>query len=58
MKPLIHKGSKPGQESYYLNIPREIVRALGITSEDEFVLSVENRDGDIVLCYRRVKKSQ
>ncbi len=42
--------------TYYLNVPIDVVRALGISENDEFVLSVENKDGDVMLCYKRVKK--
>nr|WP_012954645.1 hypothetical protein [Saccharolobus solfataricus]ABA64559.1 hypothetical protein [Saccharolobus solfataricus P2]7XI6_A Chain A, C56 [Saccharolobus solfataricus]7XI6_B Chain B, C56 [Saccharolobus solfataricus] len=56
MKPYIRRGGRPGDETYYLNIPRDIAKALGITKEDEFMLSVETKDGEITLCYKRVKK--
>lgn len=57
MKPRVHKGGKPGQETFYLNIPREIVSSLGISPEDEFELKVEVKDGELTLCYKRVKKA-
>ena len=56
MKPRVHKGGKPGQETFYLNIPREIVTSLGISPEDEFELKVETKDGELTLCYRRLRK--
>lgn len=55
MKPHIRKGGK-GQETYYLNIPKEIVKSLNIKPDDEFILNVEQKDGDLVLAYRRMKK--
>jgi antitoxin component of MazEF toxin-antitoxin module len=56
MKPRVHKGGKPGQETFYLNIPREIVTSLDIKPDDEFELKVETKDGEITLCYKRVKR--
>ncbi|ACP35563.1 conserved hypothetical protein [Sulfolobus islandicus L.S.2.15] len=56
VKPYIRRGGIPGQETYYLNIPRDIAKALNITKNDEFILSVDTKDGEITLCYRRVKK--
>ncbi|WP_016729911.1 hypothetical protein [Saccharolobus islandicus] len=56
MKPRIHKGGKPGKETYYLNIPREIVTSLDIKPDDDFELKVEKSGDEIVLCYKRVKK--
>ncbi|MBB5253512.1 AbrB/MazE/SpoVT family DNA-binding domain-containing protein [Sulfurisphaera ohwakuensis] len=50
------KGGR-GEETYYLNVPREIVKSLGLSKGDEFILSVETKDGEIILCYKRVKKS-
>ncbi|WP_152412021.1 AbrB/MazE/SpoVT family DNA-binding domain-containing protein [Saccharolobus islandicus] len=56
MKPRVQRGGKPGQKSFYLNIPADIVRSLNISEEDEFILNVETKDGEITLCYKRVKK--
>ncbi|BAB65975.1 hypothetical protein [Sulfurisphaera tokodaii] len=58
VKPYIRKGGREGDETYYLNIPRDIAKAFNITKEDEFVLSVETKDGEITLCYKRVKKAK
>ena len=57
MKPHVRKGGKPGQETFYLNIPREIVTSLDIKPDDEFELKVDTKDSEITLCYRRVRKS-
>jgi len=56
MKPHMRKGGKPGQETFYLNVPREIVTSLDIKPDDEFELKVETREGELTLCYKRVKK--
>jgi len=56
MKLHIRKGGKPGQETFYLNIPREIVTSLDIKPDDEFGLKVETKDSELTLCYKRVKK--
>ncbi len=56
MKPHVRKGGKPGQKTFYLNIPREIVTSLDIKLDDEFELKVETKDGELTLCYKRVKK--
>ncbi|QXJ27824.1 Transcriptional regulator, histone-like protein, AbrB family [Saccharolobus shibatae B12] len=56
VKPYIRKGGREGDETYYLNIPRDIARALNIAKDDEFVLSVDTRDGEVRLCYKRLKK--
>jgi len=56
VKPYIRRGGIPGQETHYLNIPRDIAKALNITKDDEFILSVDTKDGEITLCYKRVKK--
>ncbi|BFI76782.1 AbrB/MazE/SpoVT family DNA-binding domain-containing protein [Sulfurisphaera ohwakuensis] len=57
MKPRVQKGGKPGQKSFYLNIPADIVRSLNISEEDEFTLSVDKNGDEITLCYRRIKKN-
>jgi len=56
VKPYIRKGGREGDETYYLNIPRDIAKVLNITKDDEFILSVDTKDGELTLCYRRVKK--
>nr|WP_176580416.1 AbrB/MazE/SpoVT family DNA-binding domain-containing protein [Sulfolobus islandicus] len=50
------KGGR-GELTFYLNVPREIVKALGLKKGDEFLLSVEQNNGELVLMYKRVKKS-
>ncbi|BCU70820.1 AbrB/MazE/SpoVT family DNA-binding domain-containing protein [Stygiolobus caldivivus] len=57
MKPRVYKGGRPGHTTYYLLIPKDIVDSLGITPEDDFVLNTEIKDGEITLCYKRVKKA-
>ena len=56
MKPRVYKGGKPGHKTFYFLIPKDIVEALGINSDDEFILNVEQKDGEITLCYKRMKK--
>ena len=56
IKLYVRRGSRPGDETYYLHVPREFVRALGITSDDRFELSVDMKNG-LTLCYKRVNKS-
>ncbi|ACP37358.1 conserved hypothetical protein [Sulfolobus islandicus M.14.25] len=55
LKPLAHK--KGNHESLYILIPRDIADVLNITKDDEFILTVETKDGEIILCYKRIKKS-
>jgi len=55
IKPYVRRGSRPGDETYYLHIPREFVRALGISPNDVFELTIDNKDG-LTLCYKRIKK--
>ena len=57
MKPRVYKGGRPGHSTFYLLIPKDIVDALGIKSDDDFILGVEKKDSEIILCYKRVKKS-
>ncbi|MCI4456207.1 MAG: AbrB/MazE/SpoVT family DNA-binding domain-containing protein [Sulfolobus sp.] len=57
MKPRVYKTGKPGQYTYYLLIPKDVVKALEIKPDDDFILNVEQKDGELVLTYRRVKKS-
>ncbi|WP_242060570.1 AbrB/MazE/SpoVT family DNA-binding domain-containing protein [Saccharolobus islandicus] len=47
------KGGR-GELTFYLNVPREIVKALGLKKGDEFLLSVEQNNGELVLMYKRV----
>lgn len=56
IRPYVRRGSRPGDETFYLHIPREFVRALDIKPDDQFELKVETKDGELTLCYRRVKK--
>jgi bifunctional DNA-binding transcriptional regulator/antitoxin component of YhaV-PrlF toxin-antitoxin module len=56
MKPRVYKGGRPGKTTYYLLIPKDIVEALGISPNDEFILNVEQKDGELVLAYKRIKK--
>ena len=56
IKPYVRRGSKAGDETYYLHIPREFVRALGIKPDDQFELTIDTKDGELTLCYKRVKK--
>jgi len=55
MKPRIYKTGKPGQYTYYLLIPKDVVKALGIKPDDDFILNVEQKDDELVLTYRRIK---
>jgi len=55
VKLYVRRGSRPGDETYYLHIPREFVRALGITPGDRFELAVDT-EGGLTLCYKKVKK--
>jgi len=57
MKPRVYKGGRPGHSTFYLLIPKDIVDALGIKSDDDFILGVEKKDSEIILCYKRVNKS-
>jgi len=50
------RGSRPGDATVYLRVPREIVRAFHITPDDAFELSADTQDSEITLCYKRVKK--
>jgi bifunctional DNA-binding transcriptional regulator/antitoxin component of YhaV-PrlF toxin-antitoxin module len=56
MKPRVYKGGRPGHNTYYLLIPKDVVEALGISPDDEFILNVEQKDGELILSYRRIKK--
>ena len=56
MKPRVYKGGRPGHNTFYLLIPKDVVDSLGIKPDDDFILNVEQKDGEITLCYRRVKK--
>jgi len=57
MKPRIYKGGRAGNhKTYYFLIPKDVVEALGIKPDDDFILNVEQKDGEITLCYKRVKK--
>ncbi len=44
IKPYVRRGSRPGDETYYLHIPREFVRALGITPDDIFELTIKTKN--------------
>ncbi|WP_016732549.1 hypothetical protein [Saccharolobus islandicus] len=57
MKPRVYKGGRPGHVTYYLLIPKDVVDSLGIKSDDDFILNVEQKDGEVILCYKRMKKS-
>jgi len=56
MKPRVYKGGRPGHNTFYLLIPKDVVDSLGIKPDDDFILNVEQKDGELTLCYRRVKK--
>ena len=56
IRPYVRRGSRPGDETFYLHIPREFVRALDIKPDDQFELKVETKDGELTLCYRRLRK--
>ncbi|AYN75645.1 AbrB/MazE/SpoVT family DNA-binding domain-containing protein [Saccharolobus solfataricus] len=56
VKPCVRKGERPGNETYYLKYPIDIVRTFNITTTDELVLSIEMKDDNISLCYRRAMK--
>jgi len=56
MKPRVYKAGRPGRQTYYFLIPKDVVEAVGIKSDDEFVLNVEKKDDELTLCYKRVKK--
>lgn len=51
------KGGR-GEDTYYLNVPREIVKSLGLSKNDEFELSVKTENGEITLCYKRKQKEK
>ncbi|WWQ60301.1 AbrB/MazE/SpoVT family DNA-binding domain-containing protein [Sulfolobus tengchongensis] len=56
MKVITRKGGSG--DVYYLRIPRDIVEAFNISKNDEFVLNANfDKDGNLILCYKRVKKS-
>ena len=56
MKPRVYKGGRPGHNTFYLLIPKDVVDSLGIKPSDDFILNVEQKDGELTLCYKRVKK--
>ena len=56
MKPRVYKGGRPGHNTFYLLIPKDVVDSLGIKPDVDFILNVEQEDGELTLCYRRVKK--
>ncbi|MQL56610.1 AbrB/MazE/SpoVT family DNA-binding domain-containing protein [Acidianus ambivalens] len=55
VKLLAKKGGR-NDYTYYLNIPREIAKSLGLKRGDRFELIVEQRDGELALVYKKVKK--
>lgn len=55
MKPRVYKGGN-GHYTFYLLIPKDVVESLNISPNDEFLLNVEQKDGELVLMYKRVKK--
>ncbi len=56
MKPRGYKSGRPGHQTYYFLIPKDVIKALGIKPDDDFVLNVEQKEDELTLCYRRVKK--
>ncbi|ABP96423.1 hypothetical protein HA72_2285 [Metallosphaera sedula] len=55
MKVVAKKGSH--SKVYYLRIPHDFIETFGITESDDFTLNVNfDKDGNLVLCYKRVKK--
>lgn len=56
MKIRAYKGGN-GHYTYYFLVPKDIVESLGIKPNDEFILNVENRDGELALVYKRVRKA-
>jgi len=55
IKLYVRRGSRQGDETYYLHIPREFVRALGMTPDDKFELTVDMKNG-LTLCYKKVER--
>jgi len=56
MKPRVYKGGSPGHNTFYLLVPKDVVEALGIKPDDEFILNVEQKNDELVLLYRRIRK--
>ena len=56
MKPRVYKGGNPGHNTYYLLVPKDVVEALGIKPDDEFILNVEQKNDELVLLYKRIRK--
>ena len=56
MKPRVYRGGRPGHNTYYLLLPKDVVEALGIKPDDEFILNVEQKNDELVLLYRRIRK--
>nr|WP_012209807.1 hypothetical protein [Sulfolobus islandicus]3O27_A Chain A, The crystal structure of C68 from the hybrid virus-plasmid pSSVx [Sulfolobus islandicus]3O27_B Chain B, The crystal structure of C68 from the hybrid virus-plasmid pSSVx [Sulfolobus islandicus]CAB81816.1 hypothetical protein [Sulfolobus islandicus] len=55
LNPRAYKGGS-GHTTFYLLIPKDIAEALDIKPDDTFILNMEQKDGDIVLSYKRVKE--
>ena len=56
MKPRVYKGGRPGHNTYYLLLPKDVVEALGIRPDDKFILNVEQKNDELVLLYKRIRK--
>jgi len=56
MKPRVYKGGRPGHNTYYLLLPKDVVEALGIKPDDDFILNVGQKNDELILSYRRIRK--
>lgn len=57
MKPHVRKGGRADQLTYYIRIPKEFVKSLNISPNDQFTAELEQKDGEIVIMYKRERKS-
>jgi len=56
MKPRVYKGGRPGHNTFYLLIPKDVADSLGIKPDDDFILNVGQKNDELILSYRRIRK--